>query len=134
VFFEFAWNTCLEISERPPFSKDAGRNDCRPTEPGFVNYCDAGEWIASGYLHKTSFARHPWRSGTFTNHHGLLKENATGLLMTFSPRSGDPDVLHSRAGVSSETRDAESSGLMGWVWVVTQPTLDAVFHGSWMQS
>lgn len=36
------------------------------------------------------------RSGTFTNHHGLLKENATGLLMTFSPRSGDPDVLHSR--------------------------------------
>jgi hypothetical protein len=72
--FEFAWNTCLELSERPPFSKDAGRNDCRPTEPGFVNYCDAGEWIASGYLHKTSFARHPWRSGTFTNHHGLLKE------------------------------------------------------------
>jgi len=71
-----------------------------------VNYCDAGEWIAFGYLHKTSFARHPWAVRHVYKSSWTFEGNATditpspGLLMTFSPRSGDPDVLHSQAWVT----------------------------------
>jgi hypothetical protein len=72
-------------------------------------YYDAGEWTASHYPHKTLFAAAFDGQGK-SHYDGLLEGIASeittspGLLMTFVPRPGSPNVLHSQACIRSDRK------------------------------